>query len=51
MLNFNIIRFAHSGSASLTPAAVKKLIEKRNERFSQAVDEYVTLALILPMPS
>lgn len=26
---------------ALTPAAVKKLIEKRNERFSTAVDEYV----------
>ncbi|KAJ6618312.1 DEAD/H helicase [Mycena sp. CBHHK59/15] len=26
---------------SLTPAAMKKLIEKRNERFSQAVDELI----------
>lgn len=26
---------------SMNPVAVKKLIEKRNERFSQAVNEYV----------
>jgi DEAD/DEAH box helicase domain-containing protein len=51
ILKFSMIRFAHSGPASLTPAAVKKLIEKRNERFSQAVDECVTLALVLPVPS
>ena len=26
---------------ALTPAATKKLVEKRNERFIQAVNEYV----------
>jgi hypothetical protein len=26
---------------ALSPAEVKKLIEKRNERFKKAVDEYV----------
>lgn len=30
-----------SAPSSLTPQAVKKLIEKRNESFQRAVDEYV----------
>lgn len=30
----------YSMPPSLTPAALKKLIEKRNERFAKAVDEY-----------
>ncbi|KAG9101110.1 hypothetical protein FRC06_003338 [Ceratobasidium sp. 370] len=32
--------------AALTPAAMKKLIEKRNERFSTAVDELIAACLV-----
>lgn len=31
--------FAYVMPPTLTPAAMKKLVEKRNERFSNAVDE------------
>lgn len=34
------LSFAFQLPPSLSPAAVKKLIEKRNERFEHAVNEY-----------
>lgn len=33
-------RFLYTAPPTLSPAAVKKLIEKRNGLFQQAVDEY-----------
>lgn len=38
---FDELRFSYTAPPSLTPAALKKLVEKRNERFSEAVDEFV----------
>lgn len=36
----NDFRLSYTAPPSLTPAAVKKLVEKRNDRFSVAVNEY-----------
>lgn len=38
-----VSEFAYAMPPTLTPAAMKKLVEKRNERFSTAVNEYVIL--------
>jgi hypothetical protein len=40
----NVVRYAHSLPPSLTPAAMKKLVERRNVQFCDAVNESVHVA-------
>lgn len=46
----NVIRYAHALPPSLTPAAMKKLIEKRNAQFCDAVNESVHAVREVPFP-
>ena len=46
----NVIRYAHALPPSLTPAAMKKLVEKRNAQFCDAVNESVHAVREVPFP-
>lgn len=45
---FGAVRFVYAPPPALTPDGMKKLVNRRNERFTQAVNEYICRCFQLP---